>query len=58
MKSLKAGGMGQIKSWKVHEDLEKSVGLAGDIAPQERELHVWAPGKAEGGHIVKAPNIS
>lgn len=31
MRSLKAGGMGHIKTWKVLEDL-KSVGLAGDTA--------------------------
>ena len=58
MQSLKAGGMGHIQSWKLHEDLEKSVGLAGDITAQEREFPVWAPGKAVGGRIVKAPYIS
>lgn len=40
------------------EDLEKSGGLAGDLASQERELHMRALGKAAGGHMVKALNIS
>lgn len=45
----------QAKSWKVLEDLEKSAGLAVGITSQDRELHVWAPGKARGGHCTGAP---